>query len=139
MDEKDFIYIPSADLDWFSSEEARKLLKIAEESGLVSKRDSKVKPNFDFSSVQIPMGFEPSKDVLTQEVKKNIFPVILNEIVEKSSLDRQKVMAKVNKKQDRLNIDIKTALLLVAQEEDIELEDKEEYIEEIEKEIMGSA
>lgn len=136
IDKNDFIYIPSADLGWFSSEEARKLLKISEESGLISINEDTVTANFDFNSIQIPMGFEPPKNLLEKEVKKDIFPIILNEITEKTDLNRQKIMAQVNKKQDVLNINIKTALLLVAQENDVKLKNKREYIEKIEEEIL---
>lgn len=111
-------------------------MKISEEAGLISIKDGKVTPKFDFNNIQIPMGFEPPKDLLDEEVEKDIFPIILNEIVQNTELDRQKVMAKVNKKQDKLNINIKTGLLLVAQEYGVKLENKDEYIKKIGEEIL---
>ncbi len=103
---------------------------------MVTLKDDKVKSNFDFETIQIPMGFEPPKDLLEKEVKKDIVPILLGEISEKTDLDRQKIMAKVNKKQDELNINIKTALLLVAHEKGIVIKNKNDYIRKIEEEIL---
>ncbi len=139
IEKNDFIYIPSADLGWFSSEEVRKLLEISEESGLVSIDNDIVSANFDFNQIQIPMGFEPPKDLLEKEVEEDVFPMILDEIVQKTDLDKQKIMAQVNKKQDKLNINIKTALLLVAQENEVDLKNKEKYITKIEEEILENS
>ena len=111
-------------------------MEISEEYGLVSIDDDTVSANFNFHDIQIPMGFEPPKDLLEKEVKKDVFSMILDEIVNKTDLNKQKVMAQVNKKQDKLNINIKTALLLVAQENDVDLENKKEYIKKIEEEIL---
>lgn len=109
------------------------------ESGLVSIDGDTVRANFDFQSIQIPIGYEPPKDLLDIEVEKDVFPIILDEIVKKTDLNKQKIMAQVNKKQDKLNINIKTALLLVAQENDVDLDDKNEYIRDIEEEILENS
>ncbi len=85
------------------------------------------------------MGFEPPKDLLEKEVEEDVFPMILDEIVQKTDLDKQKIMAQVNKKQDKLNINIKTALLLVAQENEVDLKNKEKYITKIEEEILENS
>ncbi len=133
---EDFIYAQSVDLEWFSSDRAREVIDQALESDLIKIRDGKIMANFDYESVDIPMGFEPSKDVFEGK-KKNLFPTLLDEIVEKTDLSKQELMSKVNEKQDQLNIEITTAVLLVAHELDIPLEDQSQNIEEISKKIRG--
>jgi len=106
------------------------------EKDLVKIHEDKISANFDYKSIDIPMGFEPSQDIL-KEKKKNLFPELLDEVVEKTDLSKQEVMSKVNEKQDRLNIEIATAVLLVAHEQDISLKNRDLRIEEISKKIRG--
>ncbi len=136
IDKEDFIYSQSADLDWYPSKYARRVLERAQELSLVDVKDDLVIARFDFESVDIPMGFEPSTDIL-KEKKKDLFPELLDKVVEKSDLSKQEIMSLVNKKQDKMNIEVKTALLLVAQEKDVYLEERDKYIKEISKEIRG--
>ncbi|MEF8832090.1 MAG: DUF2240 family protein [Candidatus Thermoplasmatota archaeon] len=132
----DFIYAQSVDLEWFSSGRAKKVIERALESDLIEITEDKISPNFDYEDVDIPMGFEPSEDIF-KEKKKDIFPELLNKVAEKTDLSKQEIMSKVNEKQDQLNIEITTAVLLVSQEHDISFENREQRIEEISKKIRG--
>ncbi len=134
--EEDFIYAQSVDMEWFSSDCARKVIDRALEADLIKIKEDKISANFDYEDVDIPMGFEPSEDILEEE-KRDIFPDLLDEVVEKTDLSRQEVMSKVNKKQDQLNIEITTAVLLVSHEHDISLKNRDQRIEEISKKIRG--
>ncbi len=136
IEKEDFIYAQSVDLDWFSSDEARKMIDRTLESGLARMKDEEITANFDYEDIDIPMGFEPSKDILEKE-KRDLFPELLEDIVKNSDYSKQEMISKANKKQDEMNIEIKTALLLVSQKEGIEVEGREEYIEKISKEIRG--
>ncbi len=138
IDKEDFIYIQSADLDWYSSDEARKLLDKAVASGLVTIESDSVKAEFDFGDIDIPIGFEPTKDILKEKGEIDLFPQILNEVVDHSGFSRQEIMSLVNKKQDELDLEIKTALLLVAHEKDIDISDRDDYIEKVAENIKGS-
>ncbi|MFP3872634.1 MAG: DUF2240 family protein [Candidatus Natronoplasma sp.] len=137
VDKEDFIYIQSADLDWYSSDHARQLLNKGLEFGLIKVKDDSVIARFDFEDVDIPIGFEPSEEIFKEE-RKDIFPELLDLVSEKSGHPKQEIMSLVNEKQDKMNIEVKTALLLVAQEKEIEIEDEEEYIEKVSEEIRGT-
>lgn len=137
MDKDDFIYGPAAELDWFSSKEARRLLSIAEDEGLIRSEGDQVELTFDYHKVNVPLGFEPSEDIFEKK-KQSLFSSLLNDVVNTSNLTREKIMSKVNKKQDKLNIEIEAALLLVARELKLEIPDEEEIIEEIKKKILES-
>jgi len=136
ISEEDFIYAQSVDMEWFSSDEAREVIDKALESGFIKVTEDEIVANFDYESVDIPMGFKPSEDIL-EEKKRDIFPDLLNEIEEKSDLSKQEIMSKVNEKQDRLNIEITTAVLLVAHELGINLKDKNQRIDTILEKIRG--
>ena len=123
-------------MEWFSSDQAREVIDKALESGLIKVTEDDIVANFDYESVDIPMGFEPSEDIL-EEKKRDIFPDLLDEIVEKSDLSKQEIMSKVNEKQDRLNIEITTAVLLVAHEFGIKLRDRDQRIDTILEKIRG--
>ncbi len=77
ISEEDFIYAQSVDMEWFSSDEAREVIDKALESGLIKVTETEIVANFDYESVDIPMGFEPSEDIL-EEKKRDIFPDLLN-------------------------------------------------------------
>ncbi len=132
----DFVMAQSVDLDWFSSEKAEKVVDRALELDLVEIEDGDIIAEFDYEDVDIPMGFEPSEEILEKK-EKDLFPKLLNDIVENSDRSKQEMISKANKKQDDMNIEIKTALLLVAREEGISVPDKDDYIEEISREIRG--
>ncbi len=136
MDEDDFIYGPPADLGWFTSSEAKKLLKLARKEGLVKLDGKQVKIEFDPSSVSIPLGFEPSKRIL-EEKKKPLFQRMLDDVVMYSQLNRQEIMSRVNVKQDEMNIEIEAALLLLARELELDIPKKQEYIEDVRKKVRG--
>jgi len=121
-------------MEWFSSERAREVIDQALKSDLIKIRDDKILANFDYKTVEIPMGFEPSDDIF-EEKKKDLFQTLLDELVEKTDFSKQKIMSKVNEKQDQLDIEITTAVLLVAREYDIPLEDRDQRIEDISKSI----
>ncbi|MBS3817689.1 MAG: DUF2240 family protein [Candidatus Thermoplasmatota archaeon] len=135
IEKDDFIYIQSADLDWYSSEDAEKLLDRALESRLIELDDDEVIARFDFEEIEIPMGFEPSNDLLKKEKEEDLFSELLNEAVDRSDLSRQDIMALVNKKQDKINVEPKTAILLVAREKNIDIPDMEDYIDKIAEDI----
>lgn len=138
IDKEDFIYIQSADLDWYSSEEARRLLDKALASSLVTVDENHVKAEFDFEGIDIPIDFEPTEDLLKEGEKIDLFSQILDEIGDKGELSRQEIMSLVNKKQDELDLEIKTALLLVAHEKGIEISDRDDHIEKVVEDIRGS-
>lgn len=95
-----------------------------------------IEADFDYENIEIPIGFEPSKDILEEE-KEDIFSELLSDLVENSDLSKQKVMSKVNDLQDSLNVEITTAMLLFARKRDIPLTDMERKIDKVSRRIRG--
>ncbi len=137
MDVEDFIYDPAAELGWFSTEQARDLLKVAEEQGLVVVEGDIVRTSFNHGSIELPFGFKPTEEVLSTCEPKPLFPEILDVVCTYSGKSRSEIMAKVNKKQDEMNLRIEVALLLVADELGLELSKRDEYIKRIRDDILN--
>ncbi len=137
VDEEDFIYVQSVDLDWFSSDMAREVIDKAYEQGLIKYDGNKIIANFDYDNIDIEMGFKPSKDIV--DIKpEDIFTEILEDVLEQTEFSKQEIMSKVNQKQDKMNIEIKTALLMVAHENDVLDDDRRKrYVEKISDDIRS--
>ncbi len=134
----DFIYDPATELGWFSLSESKRLLQAAKDKGLIVERNGLVEIDFDYASVGFPVGFKPSKKVLKSEKEEPLFPTMLKEVIENNNISKSEIMAEVNKKQDKLNIEVEVALLLVCEEKKIKIKDKKRYIGAIRKKIRGN-
>ena len=115
----EFIFALSLDLGWFSPEQAKEVLNKAKNDGLVSIKDDEISPNFDFKTIDIPLGFKPD---LKRE--QSIFERTIERIMI-TGLSRKESIALVNKKQESMAnlIGIEISALLVAKERDIDIED----------------
>lgn len=112
----DFIFALSLDLKWGSPEKVRALLREAESEGMIRMDSEMVYANFDFSGIEIPLGFKPSIEEGT--IEKGI-----RQIMAKTGLTRKEVTAMANDRQDSLRglVDLEAVVLLVAREQDIDV------------------
>ncbi|MBU4189377.1 MAG: DUF2240 family protein [Candidatus Thermoplasmatota archaeon] len=131
LSEKEFSLSLSMDMHWFSPKESAKLIEKALSSKLLVKTEKGLKPNFDYGNLEIPIGFKPSKDIL--EYKEDMFLSILNEISEKTGMDKKGIIAEINRRQDELNIEIESVALLLARKYNI---DMSKFFDDVEKIII---
>ncbi|MEM2925520.1 MAG: DUF2240 family protein [Methanocellales archaeon] len=117
----EFIFALSLDLGWFSPEQAKQVLAMAEKAGLLMKKGEEIKPNFDPKNVEAPFGFKPDIKAILQ---RSIFDEIIERIMS-SGLSKRDAIALVNKKQESLSklVTIEVAALLVAKERGVEIAD----------------
>ena len=101
---------------WFSGSEAAGLIEIAIREGLLTQGEDGVAPSFDTKGVEIPFDYRPPPRVLGLLLVKDPFMSIVDRMVESTSLDKRAIMARVNKLQNKLNVTIEVAALLVAKE-----------------------
>ena len=131
LDEKEFKLTVALDLKWFSPAEALELLRTAKEAGLVKKRGKWYRPSFDPAEVEIPLEFKPSKKVLVVP-ETPLFTKLVDAVVEATGLERTAIVARINKKQERMNVDVRIVALLEAKEAGVDiapfLEETEEHI-----------
>ena len=133
LTEKEFVFAASLDLRWFTPKEAQKFLDISMDSDLVALDGDKVKPTFDYKSVKIPKGYAPALELLQSSIKpKGIFLKIIDQISTEKDIPSKDVISAVNQTQDRMNIAVEVAALIVARQHGI---DVSEYIDQVEEDI----
>ena len=118
----------SIDLKWFNPEQAKLVLSDAEKSGLLKREGELVRPAFDLSRIEIPSGFKPEPVSIS---KKSIFDRTIERIITGTGIEKRKVIAMINKKQEELSkqVVIEVSAILVAIENGIMVDDliDEEY------------
>jgi hypothetical protein len=131
--EKDFVFAASLDFGWFNPKEAQKLLEIGLESELLIMEDGKVKPTFDYKSLDIPKNFSPTADIFqTSAQPKGIFLKIVDSITMKTNLPAKDLISQINQTQDRMGVDVEVAALIVARNLGVDIS---EYMDLVEEEI----
>lgn len=132
---KEFVFSASIDFRWFSPGEAESLLNIALNKGLLTTTEDYLKPTFNIAEVEAPLSFKPTKEVLIGKKEElSVFAQILKAMADSSKLGRRDLVARINKVQERLGVDIEVAALLVARDLNV---DVTPYIDPVTKEVLG--
>ena len=63
LKKSEIIYFLAFDRHWMNIEQANLLLSRADEEGLIEYEGDMIRPTFDISSVEIPIGFKPSSAI----------------------------------------------------------------------------
>lgn len=126
--ESEFVLALSFDLNWFTPDQAKIIVRDAEKAGLIKKEGDMIRPEFDISSVEIPAGFKPDSSVFNQ---KTILDRAIERIMSSTGMEKRKVIALINKKQEDLSklVEIEVSAILVALEHGVAMDDliEEEY------------
>lgn len=117
MTESEFVVALSLDRDWFSPDQAKRLVTVAASEGLLECEDDDVSVSFAPGAVEIPDEFEPSQDILKQ---RTTFERVLEAIVD-AGVEKQTAVAAINKLQSELAITIEAAAVLYGRQQEIEL------------------
>ncbi|MBU3966994.1 MAG: DUF2240 family protein [Euryarchaeota archaeon] len=128
LKESEFILALSFDLNWFSPDQAKKVVLEAEKAGLLKREGDIIHPAFDLSSVEAPHGFKPG---VFEEEERSIFDRIIERITAETGMDKRRVISLINKKRDELSklVEIEVSAILVALEHGVALDNiiDEEY------------
>lgn len=136
LSEKELTMSVSMDLGWFSPDEAKRLIDVGLELKLLSKGNEGLSPTFDYEALTIPIDFSPPRNILEVESQEPLLLAIVRNIQDKTNLDKNKVMAEVNKKQNALKVDIEVAAILVAKRYDVDISG---FLREVESKIFKRA
>jgi hypothetical protein len=127
LDPKDLELLASLELRWFEPNDARRLVEIALNLGLLEETAEGIKPKFDYVSMEIPFGFRPPKDLISslEQENESLFMQIVNHICLKSGLDQNQVIADINSKQTKSNdyFKIEAIAILYAKENGVDVDD----------------
>jgi hypothetical protein len=118
MTESEFIVALSLDRDWFSPNQAERLVTVAAGEGLLDRSDDDdVVIQFDPAAVEIPEEFDPDESILKQ---RTTFERVLEAIVD-AGVEKQTAVAEINKLQSELAVTIEAAAVLYGRQHDVEL------------------
>ena len=84
LNEKEIYMTLSYELRWLTPEKAKIFLKRCLESGLLKIEGDEYTPNFDYKSIQIPLGFKVDDSI----VEEDVFSSIVKEI-QKKGMERE--------------------------------------------------
>jgi hypothetical protein len=114
LGEGEFVVALSLDRDWFSPDQAKRLVDVAVGRGLVAEEDGDLVAQFDPDEVLVPEGFTPDESILREQ---STFETALDAIVG-AGVEKQRAVAAINERQRALAITIEAAAVLVAKEHD---------------------
>jgi hypothetical protein len=117
MTESEFVVALSLDRDWFSPDQAKRLVDVAAGEGLLERADGDVATSFDPAAVEIPEEFEPTEEILKQRTN---FERVLDELVD-AGIEKQTAVADINRLQSELAITIEAAAVLYGRRQGVEL------------------
>ena len=119
MSESEFVVALSLDRDWFSPDQATRLVDVATGEGLLDRAEDDVVAAFDPAGVDIPDGFAPAESVLH---RRSTFERALDALVE-AGVDKQEAVAAINRLQADLDLAVEAAALLYARRQGVEVAD----------------
>jgi hypothetical protein len=119
LGESAFVVALSLDRDWFSPDQAQRLVDVAASEGLLDRRDDAVRARFDPTAVDIPEGFEPGEEILRA---RSTFERVLDDLVA-SGHEKQDAVAAVNRLQSDLAVSVEAAAVLYAHGDGIDVQD----------------
>lgn len=114
MRESEFVLDASMKLRWYPPKDAQKLLQNALDLGLLQAEGGNVSPTFDVQSVSVPVNFRPGKEALRPPPKRDPFAELVERIRTATGEDTKGVVARINRAQERLGVDVEVAAAHIA-------------------------
>ncbi|NKE35530.1 DUF2240 family protein [Natronococcus sp. JC468] len=109
----------SLDRDWFSPDQAKRLIDVATREGLVTREDGDLVAAFDPTAVTIPEEFVPDEDLLRE---RSAFERVLDALVAEG-VEKQEAVGAINGLQGELGLTIEAAAVVYARREGIDVDD----------------
>ncbi|MFB6128109.1 MAG: DUF2240 family protein [Halolamina sp.] len=130
-----FVVALSLDRDWFSPDQAKRLVDIATGRGLLAENDGDLLAQFDPTAVEVPEEFTPTEDVLREQ---SAFERALDAIVA-DGLDKREAVAAVNERQRELGVTAEAAAVVFARQRGVEVDAVAREVRENLAEASGSS
>jgi len=118
MGESAFVVALSLDRDWFSPDQAKRLVDVAAGEGLLRRSEGRLEATFDPDGVEIPEGFVPDESVLRE---RSTFERVLDAVVEAGE-DKQSAVASINGLQSDLGVTVEAAAVVYARRRGIDVD-----------------
>lgn len=119
IEESEFVVALSLDRDWFSPDQAKRLIDVAVGEGLLRRDGGELVAEFSPESVSIPDGFAPDESILRE---RTTFERILDTLADADET-KQESVATINKLQTDLGLTIDAAAVLYAHRNGLDVSD----------------
>lgn len=117
MGESAFVVALSLDRDWFSPDQAKRLVDVAASEGLIRRSDGQVTAQFDPQETTVPEGFRPDESILRE---RSTFERVLAAVVQDGE-DKQSAVAAINRLQGELGVTLEAAAVVYARRQGIDV------------------
>jgi hypothetical protein len=117
LDEGQFVVALSLDRDWFSPDQAKRLVDIATSEGLVERDGDELVAAFDPTAERVPEDFVPDEDLLRG---RSPFERVLDRLVE-AGHEKREVVADINALQAELGVTVEAAAVLYARRRGVDV------------------
>ncbi|WP_255195163.1 DUF2240 family protein [Halorarius litoreus] len=117
LGESSFVVALSLDRDWFSPDQAKRLVDVAVGEGLLERTDDGLRATFDPSGVTVPEDYHPDESILQQ---RSVFEKVLDACLD-SGIEKQEAVASINRLQADLAVTIEAAAILYAHRNGIDV------------------
>ena len=118
LGEGEIVVALSLDRDWFSPDQAKRLVSVALARGLLESVDGELRPTFDPDNVAVPEDFSPDESILREQ---STFEKALDSLIA-DGLEKQDAVAEANRVQQQLGVTIETAAVLIARRRGIDVD-----------------
>ncbi|WP_254768907.1 DUF2240 family protein [Salinilacihabitans rarus] len=117
--ENEFVVALSLDRDWFSPDQAKRLVDVATEQGLLDRDGDELAATFDPAETAVPDGFVPDEDLLRE---RSTFERVLDALVADGA-EKHEAVGAINARQRELGITIEAAAVVHARREGVDVSD----------------
>ena len=115
--ENEFVVALSLDRDWFSPDQAKRLVDVAAGEGLLDRTEEALELGFDVDAVEIPADFVPDEDLFRQ---RSVFERVLEDAVD-AGIEKREAVGAINACQQRLGVAIEAAAVVYAKREGLDV------------------
>ena len=120
MKKSEFYLSLSMDLKWFKPEDAKKFTEIQIKKDFLKLKDDEIIPGFDINKIEIPLGYNPPKDIIEKTMKQdlsknnlNSYEKIIKNIKQKTNKEDDEIKKEIESIIKEKNLTSEIAALLV--------------------------
>ena len=117
--ESEIVVSLSLDRDWFTPDQAKRVVDVATARGLLERDGDEVVATFDPGEVTVPDGFSPDESVLREE---SVFERVLDRLLV-AGIEKREAVATINERQAALGVTVEAAAIVVARSNGIDVTD----------------
>lgn len=119
LGERAFVVELAVDRDWFSPDQAARLVDIATSEGLLERESGELRTRFDAESVTVPEEFTPEESILQA---RSTFERLVDALVEAGE-EKQDAVAGVNRLQSELGLTVEAAAVVYARRRGVDIKE----------------